>query len=328
MLGIAVFIVVLVLVAAIGASVVISGQQKKRERYLSVIARDGAAGGGGGEDKDKLARQRADNIAKKLKAASAEEKAKKKNKDKTSLRQMMQQAGFEAPVSRYWIFSLVFALVVFGLLKLTSWPSIAVFFITFTAFAGMPRFFLKWKAARRQKKFLEGFADALDASVRLLQAGMPITEAVAMVAREFEGPLRDEMMRVYENQKVGVPLGEAALQMAHRVPLAEVHMFATALQIQSETGSSLSEVLSNLAAVIRARFRLKRKVKALSSEAKASAAIIAALPVLVCCGLYLVNEPYISILFTLPKGKMLLGGAIFWMSCGILIMKQMINFKV
>lgn len=327
MLGISVLIALVILSFAIVVSVVVSAQQKKRDRYMSVIAREPMAGGGA-DDKDKLARQRADNIARKLKAAGAEEAAKRKNKDKTSLRQMMMQAGFEAPVSRYWIFSALFALGVFGLLKMTSWPGIAVFFVTFTAFAGIPRFFLKWKAGRRQRKFLSEFADALDASVRLLQAGMPITEAVAMVAREYEGPLRDEMMRVYENQKIGVPLGEAALQMARRIPLPEVHMFATALQIQSETGSSLSEVLSNLSAVIRARFRLKRKVKALSSEAKASAAIIAALPVLVCLGLYLVNEAYISLLFTVPKGKLLLAGAIFWMSCGVLIMKQMINFKV
>lgn len=327
MLGVTVFIVVLILAVAVGASMILSAQQKKRNRYIAVIARDGAALGAG-EDRDKLARQRADNIARKLKAAGDEEAKKKKNKDKASLRELMAQAGYEAPLSRYWMWSAFFALVVFGLLKLTSWPSIAVFFVTFTAFAGVPKLFLKWKAARRQRKFLENFADALDASVRLLQAGMPISEAVAMVAREFEGPIREEMMRIYDNQKIGVPLGEAALQMAHRIPLPEVHMFATALQIQSETGSSLSEVLSNLSAVIRARFRLKRKIKALSSEAKASAAIIAALPILVSLGLYAVNEPYISILFTLPKGKLLLGGAIFWMSCGILIMRQMINFKV
>lgn len=325
MLGVTVFIVVLILALAIGASAVLSAQQKKRDRYMSVIARDG--GLASSDDKDKLAKQRADNIARKLKAAGQDE-AKEKDKDKTSLRDLMMQAGYEAPMSRYWMFSAIFALAVFVFLKLTSWPPIAVFFVTFTAFAGMPKLFLKWKAARRQRKFLESFADALDASVRLLQAGMPITEAVAMVAREYEGPVRDEMMRVYENQKVGVPLGEAALQMARRIPLPEVHMFATALQIQSETGSSLSEVLSNLSAVIRARFRLKRKIKALSSEAKASAAIIAALPILVSLGLYLVNEPYISLLFTLPKGKMLLAGAIFWMSCGILIMRQMINFRV
>jgi len=325
MLGITVFIVVLILALAVGASAVLSGQQKKRNRYMAVIARDGSISSG--DDKDKLAKQRADNIARKLKAAGQDE-AKKKDKDKTSLRDLMMQAGYEAPMSRYWMFSLLFAVVVFVFLKMTSWPSIAVFFVTFTAFAGVPKLFLKWKAARRQRKFLENFADALDASVRLLQAGMPITEAVAMVSREFEGPVRDEMMRIYENQKVGVPLGEAALQMARRIPLPEVHMFATALQIQSETGSSLSEVLSNLSAVIRARFRLKRKIKALSSEAKASAAIIAALPILVSLGLYLVNEPYISLLFTLPKGKLLLSGAIFWMCCGILIMRQMINFRV
>jgi tight adherence protein B len=326
MLGITVFIVVLILSLAVCASVFLGAQQRKRDRYMSVIARDGSASAAG--DRDKLARQRSDNIARKLKAAGAEEAAKKKNKDKASLRQLMQQAGYEAPVSRYWLFSALFALIVFAFVKMTSWPPLAVFFVTFTAFAGVPKFFLKWKAARRQRKFLEVFADALDASVRLLQAGMPISEAVSMVAREFEGPLREEMMRIYENQKIGVPLGEAALQMAQRIPLPEVQMFATALQIQSETGSSLSEVLSNLSAVIRARFRLKRKIKALSSEAKASAAIIAALPVLVSLGLYAVNEPYISVLFTLPKGKILLGGAIFWMSCGILIMKQMINFKV
>ncbi len=325
MLGITIFIVVLILTLAVVASVAISAQQKKRSRYMAVIARDASLSSS--DDKDKMAKQRADNIARKLKAAGQEEN-KKKDKDKTSLRDLMMQAGFDAPMSRYWMCAAGFALLVFGLLKLTSWPSIAVFFVTFTAFAGVPKLFLKWKAARRQKKFLESFADALDASVRLLQAGMPISEAVSMVSREFEGPVRDEMMRIYENQKVGVPLGEAALQMARRIPLPEVHMFATALQIQSETGSSLSEVLSNLSSVIRARFRLKRKIKALSSEAKASAAIIAALPVLVSFGLYLVNEPYISLLFTLPKGKLLLSGAIFWMCCGILIMRQMINFRV
>src|SRR5690606_3311407 len=117
--------------------------------------------------KDKqLSRQRAD-IAKKLKEAGAIEAEKKK--DRASLREMMVQAGFEAPVSRYWMCASGFALVVFLLCKLlTGWPQIAVIFITFTAFIGVPKFFLKWKAARRQRKFLEEFADALDASVRLL----------------------------------------------------------------------------------------------------------------------------------------------------------------
>jgi tight adherence protein B len=311
-----------------GAGIAVFNAQQKNERrahYMAVIAR-GKTGAGSGDGKDKqLAKQRAD-IAKKLKEAGKDGNGKK---HKTTIRQLMQQAGIEAPVSRFWVGSAIFASIVWVLLtSMTSWPQVAVVLATFTAFLGIPKLFLKMKGARRQRKFLEEFADALDASVRLLQAGMPITEAIAMVSREFTGPLREEMQRMYDNQKVGIPLGQAALETARRVPLTEVHMFATALQIQSETGSSLSEVLSNLSAVIRARFRLKRKIRALSSEAKASAGIIAALPILVTLGLYGVNPDYISILFTTPKGKLFAIGAATWMSFGVLIMRQMINFKV
>lgn len=318
-------LVVLVIVAVGGVIAVVAGRrQEKRDRYLAVIAKGSKAGREDGKDKQ-LAKQRAD-IAKKLKEAGNDTV---KKKDKTTIKELMQQAGFEVPTSRYWAFSAAFTVVVWiSVSMLTSWPQIAVVFVSFTAFLGVPKIFLKVKAGKRQTKFLEEFPDALDASVRLLQAGMPISEAISMVAREFTGPLRDEMTRIYDNQKIGVPLGQAALETAHRVPLTEVHMFATALQIQSETGSSLSEVLSNLSTVIRARFRLKRKVKALSSEAKASAGIIAALPVLVSLGLYAVNPNYISILFDTTKGNIWLGIAIFWMSCGVLIMRQMINFKV
>jgi tight adherence protein B len=318
-------IIVVFLALAGVASVIMTKKQERRDRYLSVIARH-KGGGSGGDGKDKmLAKQKAD-IARKLKEASDENHEKKK--DKTSLRQKMQMAGMDAPVSKFWMGSAIFAGLVAVLMFLTSWPLIAKGFAVFTAFLGLPRLFLNWKIARRQKKFLEEFADALDAMARLLQAGMPMSEAIAMTSREFQGPLKEEMLRIYENQKIGTPIGEAALMTARRMPLPEVQMFATALQIQSETGSSLSEVLGNLSGVIRARFRLKRKVKALSSEAKSSAAIIGALPVLVTLGLYLARPEYIGILFAVKKGQLMLGGACFWMSLGILMMRQMINFRI
>lgn len=322
-----VFLIVIVILCAGGVIAAVFGAaQKKRARTLSVITRDKAASSPSEENKDKqLARQRAD-IAKKLKQAGEKEE---KKKDKTTIRDLMIQAGFEAPVSRYWLFALAFAGGVWLFLRLmTGWPNISILLLTFAAFLGLPRFFLKWKAARRQKKFLEELPDALDAAVRLLQAGMPISEAIAMVGREYSGPLREEMMRIYENQKIGVPLGQAAYETAQRVPLTEVHMFATALQIQSETGSSLSEVLGNLSAVIRSRFRLKRKVQALSSEAKSSAMIIGALPIVVATGLYFVNRDYIEVLFQTRQGHFVLAGAIGWMCLGILVMRQMINFKI
>ena len=118
------------------------------------------------------------------------------------------------------------------------------------------------------------------------------------------------------------------MRAAERMPITEMQMFATGIMIQQQTGSSLSEILTNMARVIRARFRLKRKVQALSSEAKASAMIIGCLPVVVCLGLYAINPGYMELLFITPKGKVFLWGAIGWMSIGVLIMRQMINFKI
>jgi len=319
-----VLLAVLAIAGAFAASV--NKRQQQRNRALSVITRAGA--GGEGDKGKQTQRQRAD-IARKLKDANKEEEKKKKEKDKVTVREMMQQAGIDAPVSRFWIASAIFGIVTWSVLSmLTSWPQIAVVFTTFTAFLGVPRLVLKRKAASRQKKFLAEFPDALDGCVRLLQSGMPISEAIAMVSREYTGPLKEEMMRIYDNQRVGTPLGQAAKETTKRIPLTEVHMFATALQIQSETGSSLSEVLSNLSNVIRQRFRLRRKIQALSSEAKSSAAIIGALPFLVSFGLWCVNPKYMEPLFYTAKGHVFLGGCAFWMSCGIMIMRQMINFRI
>ncbi len=322
-LTLVIILVVVLLMCTVALAVFMNQRQQRRARVFSVITRGTHKENEGNKD---LARQRAD-IARKLKEAGGEQQEKKK--DRTTIRELMQQAGIEAPLSRYWTFSAVFTVVVWVLLSLlTQWPAAGRFFCAIFAFLGVPKMFLKWKRKRRQKKFLKEFPDALDAMGRLLQAGMPMSEAIAMTSREFQGPLKEEMLRIYENQKIGVPIGEATLMTARRIPLAEVQMFATALQIQSETGSSLSEVLYNLSNVIRARFRLRRKVQALSSEAKSSAAIIGALPVVVILGLYWARPEYIGILFTNPTGKVLLGICVVWMGIGVLVMRQMINFRI
>lgn len=324
LLPILLLIFVAFLPMGIGAFYFMKAQRHRRERYRSVITRtrDDMQKS---DDKKLLAKQKAD-VARKLKEANAAQEEKKK--DRTTIRELMLQAGIEAPLSRYWIWAVITAAGVWFLLMLFGWPTIAKVFITLAGFFALPKMFLRWKARRRQKKFLAEFADALDAMARLLQAGMPMSEAIAMASREFQGPLKEEMLRIYENQKIGVSIGEAALMSARRIPLPEVHMFATALQIQSETGSSLSEVLGNLSSVIRARFRLRRKVQALSSEAKSSAAIIGALPVLVMLALWAVRPEYIGQLFVKPTGKIMLYGSVFWMSLGVLMMRQMINFRI
>ena len=157
---------------------------------------------------------------------------------------------------------------------------------------------------------------------------MPVSEAISMIAREFTGPVGEEMSRIYDKQKIGIPIHEAAKEATLRMPITEMNMFATGLAIQAQTGSSLSEVLRNLAGVIRARFKLKRKIKALSSEAIASASIIGSLPILLSLGMYFANREYIMILFESTTGNILLAFAVFWMLCGIVVMKIMINFKI
>lgn len=316
-----ILVVALILAAGVALSIVSSRRQQRKERIISVVTGADHLANPGETQEKRLAKKRAD-IAKSLKEAG------KTSAKKNSLKIKIQQAGLDISVGQFWVFSCIFGLTICAVLKMIDLNPIAFWLLAFVAFFGIPRFVLRFRRNRRQKKFLEEFADSLEAMVRLLHAGMPVSEAISMVAREYTGPVGEEMMTMYEDQKVGISMGEAAERAAARMPLTEMQMFATAIQIQAETGSSLSEVLQNLAAVIRARFRLKRKVKALSSEAKASAAIIGSLPILVALGLYLVNPDYIMLLFTDSFGKLLATGACVWMTLGMLVMRQMINFKV
>lgn len=307
---------------AIFSAVIMAQQAEKKKHMLSVVR--GSKVLDKKKSKASLQDQRRSDLAKKLKN-SEDDKPKKKG---FTLTQMIQQAGMEISVKQFWIFSLISGVAFTFLAKIFGLSTFVVLMVAITSFFGLPRLFLKMKAKRRQKLFMDDFAEALESMMRLLKAGMPVTEAIRMVSREFTGPMGEEMGRVYDQQKIGIPLPEAILYASHRMPLTEMQMFATAIAIQTQTGSSLSEVLQNLAGVIRARFKLQRKVKALSSEAKASAMIIGALPVLVGGGMYFVNREYIELLFTDPTGKFLLGCAIGWMFVGVLVMRQMINFKV
>ncbi|PCI57146.1 MAG: type II secretion protein F [Alphaproteobacteria bacterium] len=275
------------------------------------------------DEKDLQNKRRAE-IARKLKSSKDEEG----NKDKVSISLKLEQAGLSGKTTKFWVLSVVSCFAFLGLAKyLEAEPHILVM-MGIVGFMGFPRFILRKMILKRQKEFLEEFSDALDAVVRLLQAGMPVGEAVLMISREFEGPVGEEMSIIYDKQKIGIPLHEAALEGTKRMPLPEMKMFAAGLSIQAQTGSSLSEVLTNLSRVIRARFRLKRKVMALSSEAIASASIIGALPPLVGAGLYAVNPDYLEPMFTTEEGRGMLMNSAIWMTCGVLVMKKMINFRI
>ncbi len=320
--GMIITLAVIAILVAVGmmAFLLTSTRKEQQKRMFAVIS--GQSKNIRESESDGRDRRRAD-LAKKLQQKGDTRKR------TNAIRDQLNKAGlYETSVSKYWFYSIFSGIIFTSTAQLLGQPAVVVVLISVIGFFGFPKFVLKIKTGRRQKKFLTDFSDALESMVRLLKAGMPVAEAIAMVAREYEGPVGEEMSKIYEQQKIGIPLPEACLKAAERMPLTEMQMFATGIAIQQQTGSSLSEVLLNLAKVIRARFRLKRKIKSLSSEATASASIIGALPILVGAGLYLVNPEYMYPLFHTVKGKMYLGGAGCWMFIGIMIMRQMINFRI
>lgn len=295
-------------------------EKSRNKRALSIIKGHGISESKEKGPKDTRDKRRAE-IAKKLKSNETEER-------KETIDMKLKQAGLSISVKQFWIMS-VFAMLLFvGIAIAAKAPPVVVPLLAIIGLLGLPRYILGWKIRRRQKKFLTDFADALEAMVRLLKAGMPVTEAIHMAGKEFEGPVGEEMLMMYEAQRVGMSLPEAALMAARRMPVAEMKMFATGMSIQQQTGASLSEVLLNLASVIRARFKLKRKIQALSSEAKASAMIIGALPFLVGLGMFFLNPEYASLLYKTKTGQIWMVGGAVWMLIGIFVMKMMINFKI
>ncbi len=311
------------LIVGVALFVLMGAGTKKSKQKIDLIR------GKGGESRvneAELQNKRRAEIAKKLK--SSKNDSDEKGPKKTSLAVKLKQAGLKISVGKFWLLSLASCAISLGFAMYMQTSPLVTILIGVTGLLGLPRYILRFITKRRQKNFLEEFSDALDAMVRLLQAGMPVAEAVSMISKEYDGPVGEEMSIMYDKQKIGIPLHEAALEGTLRMPLAEMKMFAAGLAIQAQTGSSLSEVLSNLSRVIRARFRLKRKVMALSSEAIASASIIGALPPLVGLGLWSVNPDYLEPLFTTPTGKNMIIGGLCWMTMGVLVMRQMINFKI
>ena len=162
---------------------------------------------------------------------------------------------------------------------------------------------------RRQNKFIDEFANAIDIIVRGVKSGLPLPECLGIIARESPQPIAGEFTELVEQQRVGVPLTESFERMMARMPLPEVRFFAIVIAIQQQAGGNLSEALGNLSGVLRDRKRLQAKVRALSAEAKASAAVLGALPFIVMILVYITTPAYITLLWTTRFGQFLLACA-------------------
>jgi tight adherence protein B len=191
---------------------------------------------------------------------------------------------------------------------------------------GLPNWVLKFLCQRRVKKFVEEFPSSIDVIVRGIKAGLPLGDCLRVVAKESSEPVRGEFVKIVESQALGMTMGEAVDRFAARVPIPEVSFFAIVINLQQRAGGNLSESLANLSGVLRDRKKMKEKVKAISSEAKASAWIIGSLPFLVSAAVSFMSPDYMTPLFTTATGNMILVGCLTWMAIGVFVMRQMINF--
>jgi tight adherence protein B len=245
-----------------------------------------------------------------------------------SLKSRIGQTGLPLTPGRFYMFSAAFGIFVFLIALIAGIQLLGAFGAAFAAALGLPRWVIGFLIKRRQNKFLNEFPNALDVMVRSIKSGLPLNDALRLIASDGQEPVKTEFRRVIEAQQVGLSIPDACFRMMQTMPLAEVNFFAIVIAIQSQAGGNLSEAIGNLSKVLRERKKMKAKVKALSMEAKASAVIIGALPFIVSTLVYLTSPHYISILFTDPRGHIILLGSGIWMSIGIFVMRNMINFDI
>jgi tight adherence protein B len=245
---------------------------------------------------------------------------------KLTLNARIAQAGLTWSSQQFIIGSCVLGAAALALAFMggVSLPAAAGFALS--AGLGLPRWLLSFLKTRREKKFLEALPDAVDVIVRGVKSGLPLFDSIKIVANDSPEPLRSEFKAIIETQTIGMPIGEACQRLYERMPLPEANFFGIVIAIQSKSGGNLSEALGNLSKVLRDRRKMAAKVQAMSMEAKASAAIIGALPPIVMIMVYIMVPDYISLLWTHPTGRLMLAGCALWMSAGVMVMKKMINF--
>jgi len=194
--------------------------------------------------------------------------------------------------------------------------------------AAVPLAIVAWKRQRRMRQFEQRFPEALDLLGRAVRAGHAFTTGLEIVSKESSEPVAGEFRACFEEQNFGLPMRDALLNMAERMPLVDVRFFVTALLVQKETGGNLAEVLDELARVIRDRFRIYREVKVKTAQGRLTAIILIALPVFMLLALQGVNPSYVRVLFTDPLGPMVLGIAAIMQLIGSILIWRIVHIEV
>jgi tight adherence protein B len=245
-----------------------------------------------------------------------------------ALRQRLASSGLSLTIGAYAAWSAGVAVCVMAGAIFEKLPVPAAILVGLFAGLVLPHLFIGSRIGARRKKFSKLFPDAIGLMVRGLKAGLPATESILVVGRECADPVGEDFRRVGDQVRLGQPLEDALWTVAKRLDLPEFNFLVITLSIQRETGGNLAETLQNLDTMLRMRSQMKLKIKAMSSEATATAGIIGSLPFAMGGLLFFVAQKYIVTLFTESLGHIFLACGFVWLSIGVFIMSQMVKFEI
>jgi tight adherence protein B len=245
-----------------------------------------------------------------------------------ALRARLAATGLEIPIGRYGAICAGLSGIIPMILIIKGMPPLAAVLVGVPCGVGLPHMAVGWLAKQRRGKFLKLFPEAIGLMVRGLKAGLPVTETMGVAGREVSDPVGEEFRRVSHQVRLGQSLEDGLWATAKRLNLPEFNFLVITLGVQRETGGNLAETLENLDDILRKRQAMKLKIKAMSSEAVASASIIGCLPFVMGGMLFFVAHDYIMTLFRDPLGLILLAGGGTWLGIGIAVMMKMVSFEI
>lgn len=246
-----------------------------------------------------------------------------------ALRRRLDQAGLPLNVADYAILCLLAgAAVALAAHLAAGMPWLIASGIGLIGASGLPHLLLETRIKGRRAKFLSQFPDAIDLIVRGVRSGLPVAEALQAAGQELPNQVGSLFREVTGNVKLGKTLDESLAMASRTLEVQEFKFFMISLTIQQETGGNLGEILQNLGMLMRRREQMKLKIKAMSSEARASAMIIGSLPFIMFGVIYVIDPDYVMKLFIDPRGWMLLAGGLTSLGLGLGIMGKMIRFEI
>jgi len=237
------------------------------------------------------------------------------------------QAGYQKQAGAIAIVMVAMVFLLTALLLIGGFGPMSIVFGPFFAYYA-PYAYFKRKIRKRNATFIDQFPDVLDMIVRSVRSGFPITTAFKMVAENMESPVKEEFRQVVQEIAIGRPITDSLTRMSERIQEPDINFFVVVLSVQQETGGNLSEVVSNLSGIIRKRRQLRMKIRAMTSEGRATALILGSLPFVIFFALYFIRRDYLEPLWKDSFGQMLLGGSLGMVALCMWIVSNMIDIDI